>query len=598
MEGHPEGVKKTIWGGFDVAVAGTAFTIQNGEDRFIVVANQYHHLGQSPYFLLRSSSARTPGAPPGYQVTNVRRLNNTGYDPAEIAAFIAVAESCAELPLPSRGELAELARELAISPAEIALIWMGGLNVDSYQNNFLPGELRTALGLKTTDANAGRQSLRNLDQAFLAQLLRAVASHGCAAPFAADRGPVLRSIEEAWRANRPRRLELDAALQSRLSALGAMTRWHRGEHGNLLAIAADPAEHPALKPQAMEIVISEDHLSTRLQLGVKNKNESAVDVHFFCSVVQLVALVHAETPAGHPARARMPALIEQTSRFLADSSTLLELRAVHLYDVGQKKALKPSEWLNKHLGKTEADPKDGSVRFDDGLIAAAGLDSQNQLLIAFRPAKLRDQSDLDRLQGILAVDVADGSTVGNGVIPVVAAIKSSGFQKLAKAFLAQNTPDGQWPENPKHTAKGVVSAIAKKYELSDDAAVLYAELLALPDPTNAGIGKWNGWTPARLKAAAAELAGGKLVLEATRGRAGRSLFLPGEWAVLKPPWLPIETWKLAHLAELDMNPHVLCPAGGPLVLRPFENLFEAAWQRVLDGDGPRYEEVTRRKKTK
>jgi hypothetical protein len=83
-----------------------------------------------------------------------------------------------------------------------------------------------------------------------------------------------------------------------------------------------------------------------------------------------------------------------------------------------------------------------------------------------------------------------------------------------------------------------------------------------------------------------------------RARAGRSVFLPGEWAELKAPWLPIESWKLAHLAELDLNPHELCPAGGPMVLRPFEDLFAAAWQRVLDGDEPRYEEVKRKKKTK
>ena len=34
--------------------------------------------------------------------------------------------------------------------------------------------------------------------------------------------------------------------------------------------------------------------------------------------------------------------------------------------------------------------------------------------------------------------------------------------------------------------------------------------------------------------------GRKLVLQATRARAGRSIFLPGEWADLKAPWLPIE----------------------------------------------------------
>ena len=77
---------------------------------------------------------------------------------------------------------------------------------------------------------------------------------------------------------------------------------------------------------------------------------------------------------------------------------------------------------------------------------------------------------------------------------------------------------------------------------------------------------------------------------------GRSIFLPGEWSDLKAPWLPIETWKLAHLVELDLNSREPCPAGGPMVLRPFEDLFAAAWQRVLDGDAPRYEEVKRKKK--
>ncbi len=181
---------------------------------------------------------------------------------------------------------------------------------------------------------------------------------------------------------------------------------------------------------------------------------------------------------------------------------------------------------------------------------------------------------------------------------MVVAIKSAGFQKLAKAILAKDVPAGQWPQNPQHTAPAVVQAIRKKHKLSEDAAVLYAQLLALPDPTTANVCAWNGWSAGQLKKAAAELVGRKLVLEASRARAGRSIFLPGEWAELKAPWLPIETWKLAHLLELDMSPREPCPAGGPMVLRPFDELFAAAWQRVLDGDEARYEEVKRKKKTK
>ena len=598
MEGHPDGAKKNSWGGYDMGVVGgMAFTLKNGEDRFIVVANQSHSFGQPPYYILRYSPAKKPDAPPGYQVTNVRELN-TLHDPDQIAAFIAVAESCTELPLPSREELAEIAGKLSTSVAEIALIWLGGLKVDSYENNFLPGELRTALGFKTTEAIAGRQALRNLNASVLAQLYQAVVLEGCAAPFAADRGPVLRSIEQAWQTCMPKRLELDVALQTRLSALGGTSRWHRVDHKDLLAVAADPARHPLLEPCEMEIEFNADQRFERLQIAAKNKSEPVIGGGFLRSIVQLVALVHAETPAGHAARARMPALIKQTSLFLADSSTILEMRTSYLYDSGRKKALKPGEWLNKHLGKTRANAKDGLVRFDDGLMVAAALESHHQVLIAFRPAKLKDQSDLARLQGILAIDAEEESMAGNGYIPIVAAIKSSGFQKLAKAILAKNVPDGQWPQNPQHTAAAIVTAIATKFGLGEDAAMFYAQLLALPDPTSANICKWNGWASARLKKASTELAGKKLVLEAARDRAGRSLFLPGEWAVLKPPWLPIESWKLAHLVEFGMNASELCPAGGPIVLRPFEDLFEAAWQRVLGGNGPRYEEVKRRKKTK
>jgi hypothetical protein len=143
-----------------------------------------------------------------------------------------------------------------------------------------------------------------------------------------------------------------------------------------------------------------------------------------------------------------------------------------------------------------------------------------------------------------------------------------------------------------------VQGIRRKYKLGEDAAGLHAQLLALPDPTTANVCAWNGWTAGRFKKAAAELVGRGLVLEAARARAGRSCFLPGEWVELKAPWLPIERWKIAHLVELDMDPQEPCPAGGPLVLRPFEDLFAAAWQRVLAGDAPRYEEVKRKKKTK
>jgi hypothetical protein len=598
MEGHPEGVKKNQWGGFDVATSGgTAFTLQNDEDRFIVIENDAYHHNQLPYHFLRYSTAAKPGPPPGYQVKNTRSIKKK-HAAAQIAAFIAAAESCTQPPLPSKEELAELAEKLSTSPAEIGLIWMGGLNLDSYQSNFLPAELRAAWGWKTTEAGAGRQALRNLNSSVLAHLYEVVVARGCAAPFAVDRTPVLRALENAWQAKMPKRLQLEAALQKRLSALGRSSRWIHMSNESILDIAANPTGHPHLQPREIEIKVDKNQTYSSLGLSAANKGEPAIHGDSLRVILQLVGLVHAETASGHPVRGDMPALIKQTTKLLGHAGTLLDLRTVHLYELGRKKPQKPSEWLNQHVGKTEVNTSDGTTRCEDGLIAAAALDNQHQVSVAFRPAKFKDKTDLARLLGILAIDVGPEYSVNNRFVPIVAAIKGPGFQKLAKAILAKDVPDGQWPQNPKHTAPEVVKAIGKKNKLSGDAAVLYAQLLALPDPTTANVCVWNGWTAAHTKKTAAELVGRKLVLQAVRARAGRSTFLPGEWMELKAPWLPIEGWKLAHLVEYDLDPGERCPAGGPMVLRPFADLFAAAWQRVVDGDAPRYDEVKRKKKTK
>jgi hypothetical protein len=293
----------------------------------------------------------------------------------------------------------------------------------------------------------------------------------------------------------------------------------------------------------------------------------------------------------------MPALIMQTKKLLNDPQVLLELRNLRLYDIDpKKKALTPSEWVNKFLGKSEANSKDGTVRYEDELFVAAALDAQHHVFVAFRPAGLKDASSLARLQSVRPTDTSanPNELLGDNFktsVPPVLVLTGPGFEKLTKSIAASNVPAGEWPQNPNHTAADVVKQIAGKRKLSEHAAVLYAQLLALPEPTTNNICTWNGWSKADLKKASTELVDKKLVLQATRSRAGRDFFLPGEWLELKAPWLPIERWKLNHLTELAMDVGEPCPAGGPMVLRPYEDLFAIAWQRILDGDEPRYEDV-------
>ncbi|EXG80706.1 hypothetical protein [Cryptosporangium arvum] len=129
----------------------------------------------------------------------------------------------------------------------------------------------------------------------------------------------------------------------------------------------------------------------------------------------------------------------------------------------------------------------------------------------------------------------------------------------------------------------LIAEAASVLSLGADAATVYLQLLALPDPTDKNVARWTGWKPARLKKARAELAATPLVTEAKRARAGRTLFLPGGWLALKAPLPPVETWKLPLYSD---------PGQGTLVpLTPIPELFAAAWARVRSGDEPRFDEL-------
>ena len=153
-------------------------------------------------------------------------------------------------------------------------------------------------------------------------------------------------------------------------------------------------------------------------------------------------------------------------------------------------------------------------------------------------------------------------------------------------------------QDPTRSVPELVTEAAGKLGLSQDAAALYLMLLALPDPTDRNQADWTGWKPARLKAARTELAGAKsaegdLVVSGTRARAGRSLFLPGAWHALKSPHLPLEAWKGALLG---VQPNGTVSLGLIIPRIPVADLYAAAWQRVQNGDGPRYNELTTGKK--
>ncbi|MFF9573020.1 hypothetical protein [Streptomyces sp. NPDC014685] len=146
-----------------------------------------------------------------------------------------------------------------------------------------------------------------------------------------------------------------------------------------------------------------------------------------------------------------------------------------------------------------------------------------------------------------------------------------------------------WPQDPARSVPELVAEAAKEYGIGEDAAVLHLMLLAMPDPTDSNTARWTQWSPARLRAARAELAATELVVEAKRTRADRSLFLPGGWTDLTRPTLPLERWKLPLFGDLAAGEHT--PLGVVVPVEPAADLYRRAWQRVRDGDAPCFEEL-------
>ena len=146
--------------------------------------------------------------------------------------------------------------------------------------------------------------------------------------------------------------------------------------------------------------------------------------------------------------------------------------------------------------------------------------------------------------------------------------------------------------DPRVSAPKVVDRVAKKFEVSKDAAALYLQLLGLPHPADRTVQSVCGWTKKKREGFAAELVAKSLVLEAKRAGAGRSHFVPGAWITNGVP-RPVEDYKRAVLGWAGEGPR---PFDGEVVLQAPDAFYESLWDRIRGGDLPRFEDPPKRKK--
>ncbi|MFJ4982174.1 hypothetical protein ACIP9H_00030 [Streptomyces sp. NPDC088732] len=291
------------------------------------------------------------------------------------------------------------------------------------------------------------------------------------------------------------------------------------------------------------------------------------------SVAALAGLAYG-LPYGHPLRAALPGGLAALRRRLADPGLLIDAD-IEWTDKGGPTAVP----LRKAYGLPATGGADahGLTRVGEALVLRPWYGDTETVLL--RPAGLTgpDDSVFGLVEGLVGPR--------HGGLSGLRAALGDGLERALAAGAGPDAPAGH-AQDPTLTVPDLVAEVAAAHGLGEDAAVLYLQLLALPDPTDRNCARWTGWKPARTKKARTELAASGLVVEARRPRAGRTLFLPCGWRDLKAPALPVETWKERLYPVRD---HVRTV---PLV--PVPELFTAAWERVRDGDAPAFEELTTR----
>ncbi|MFE5810688.1 DNA-binding protein [Streptomyces sp. NPDC056491] len=495
--------------------------------------------------------------PGPYTLRGDAPLGDRERGPGWLTAFLGAAAEHGPVPfLPEAAE--EFARLTGVSGALARLVLAGLPDIDTFERNFLAPELRTALGVKATDAAYARDELKSLD----AELRRAIVGALLPADPAKlwSEGPDVAAAAEIWNRRMGRRTPVPDWLATEAARAVRGTAPHR-----ILASLLDPA---AARELSVDVAwtVKGDHVEPR---------EPATDpftAQTLTGTMAMAAWLAHRLPAGDPVRAALPPALTAVRQRLAAPELLLEIAHYTSLPDFRKAAGTPTE------------TGEGYERY--GAVVMATHDDQPRP--ALRPALL-DSTGSDPYLPVLRGDDQRPSAVERALRtahdPRFAALLADPGAPAAGGVDTEGT---WWPQDPGRSVPELVEEVSAAHGLGSDAAALYLVLLAMPDPTDRNTARWTGWKPARAKAARAELAATELVVTAGRSRAGRSLFLPGGWAEMASPVLPVEQWKLPmyglSVGEAPLR-GVLAPT------EPAAELYRRAWQRVREGDVPRFEEL-------
>lgn len=497
------------------------------------------------------------GAVPGYTVVDSR--TTSGWGGAErIRELLALLRTRG--PAPWRPEaVAALVTATGMSRAQAALLLAGLPRIGTVEGNFLPKHTRETLGLKIAEAAAVLPGMTAFSPAGRMLLVDLAMPRRPADLW--DRGPDVKALADTWVYNYGRHAEVPEDL---LSELASAMKDHPGYLYTAVRLVQGLAE-----PDGCAWLTTDRRWSV-----VGGRMEATGDGTGF-SGTALVAATSTMLwlaywlPRQHPMRTGLPRAYQLLRKRLSNPDLLVAtLWGSDFSGLRQAYGQSPAPLIQGQLSG-------GTALGKAGIIVERSRGHQ----LYVRPALLTGSDD-----PLL-------KAAGSSFDPETAALRLSFDPALERLLESLEDTSPGWAQDPLVSAPALVPMAQEVLGVEVGAARLYLQMLALPDPTDKNIRRWNGWSLVELKEATVALLGVGALVGGKRPGAGRSAFLPCGWLDVEPPMPSIEAWKVDLLG---LVPDGRGPLGVTVPSVPISELFTNAWCRVSAGDGPRYEHLETR----
>ncbi|WP_286762794.1 MULTISPECIES: DNA-binding protein [Rhodopirellula] len=536
--------------------------------------------------VLSYSESGEPKPPKSYAIIDSAPLRKR-WSGKSIRHFLEAVAKVDTLPLVSTEKLADAAQKLGVSPIEVALGWMANFRTVHYGQEKLTKELRAHYGWKVNEIKTA-VTAADADPVPLSVLANGC-RRDCVGALGKNIDRCFDFMVEAWKETQKASVQLPTKVIGQLQSLrGGYFRFDMKLFSELLA---DPSNSPVLMTRDLEFGYSKQRHREVLEGSLHPPLTFSLS-EVLPILPAAIRFLNYSLPHGDPARTKIPGLIDAVRDYLLNPKTTLPMGCSRTepYSADQETDVEGTiETFSTMIAKCQP-AADGFQTFDSGLVVGAVMPPAVDLW--FRPAQLQNESDAGALH-VAAALTFDWETDGTQQLhfaEFTRLMRSEEMTCIADHNRQTTLTVGAWEQDPRVSSPETVKIAAKKCKLSEDAATLYLQLLALPDCTAANIKSWNDWTTARFKKAAEQLVDGQHLVSAKRSRAGRDVFLPGGWESLKLPNLPIETWKLPLFGYTNSDrlrggyaSLIVCP-------RTLPDQYAKAWQRIEEGDTPKYEE--------